>query len=193
LCGAFAIDGWSSLASLSGIAGFGFFTWGVRGHFFGDKTPAAMQIILVLSLFGIAVFLFAIWRTSVPGWRSAAGFCLHLPAIALFGWAVLVTRQNRPAMAFAGDLPVEVFRSGPYAYIRHPFYTSYLLFWLGCAVAAWSLIMLSIFIALAAVYTVAARGEERDFSRSALRDEYAMHRKDTGFFWPKLRLARRQP
>ena len=94
-------------------------------------------------------------------------------------------------MAFAGNRPDHVFRSGPYAYIRHPFYTSYLLFWLGSAIAAWSFIMLSIFLALTAVYTVAARGEERDFSRSALRDEYAMFRKATGFFWPKLRLARR--
>jgi protein-S-isoprenylcysteine O-methyltransferase Ste14 len=193
LSGAHSFDAWSSLLSLSGIAGFGFFAWGVRRHFVGDKTPRAMQVIFALSLIGMAVFFFAILRTSAPDWRRAAGFCLHLLAIVLFGWAVLATRRNRPAIAFAGDRPAHVFRSGPYSYIRHPFYTSYLLFWLGCAVATSSPVMLIIFLSLAVIYTIAALGEQRSFSRSALREEYESYLKDTGFFWPKLRLARRQP
>jgi protein-S-isoprenylcysteine O-methyltransferase Ste14 len=186
-----SIDVWPLLLSLSGIAGFGFFAWGVRGHFVGDRTPAAMRIILVLSLVGIAVFLFAVWETSVSDWRRAAGFCLHLLAMVLFGWAVLATRQNRPAMAFAEDPPARVFRSGPYSYIRHPFYTSYLLFWLGCAAATSSLAMLIIVLSLATIYTIAALGEQSSFSRSALRDEYESYQRNTGFFWPKLRPARR--
>jgi protein-S-isoprenylcysteine O-methyltransferase Ste14 len=161
-----SIDGWPLLLLLSGIAGSSLFAWGVRGHFVGDKTPGAMQVV-------------------------AAGFCLHLLAIALFGWAVLTTRRNRPAMAFAGDRPDHVFRSGPYATIRHPFYTAYLLFWLGCAIATSSIILFLVFLSLAVIYTIAALGEERNFSRSAISDEYEAFRKATGFFWPKVRLARR--
>jgi protein-S-isoprenylcysteine O-methyltransferase Ste14 len=152
-----------------------------------------MQVVFALSFVGSAVFLFDLWETSVPDWRRAAGFCLHLSAIALFGWAVFATRQNRPAMAFAGERPDHIFRWGPYAYIRHPFYTSYLLFWLGCAIATSSLILLLVFLSLAVIYTIAALGEERNFSRSPIRDEYEAFRKSTGLFWPKLRLARRQP
>ncbi len=192
LSDAYFIDGWSLLLLLSGTAGSGLFAWGVRGHFVGDKTPSAMNIILALSLIGIVIFLFDVWMTSAPDWARATGFCLHLGGIALFGWAVLATRQNRPAMAFAGNRPDHVFRSGPYSTIRHPFYTSYLLFWLGSAIATSSLILLLIFLALAVIYTIAALGEERDFSRSSLRDEYEAFRKSTGLFWPKLRLARRQ-
>jgi protein-S-isoprenylcysteine O-methyltransferase Ste14 len=188
-----SIDGWSLLLLLSGIAGSGLFAWGVRGHFVGDKTPGGMQVVVALSFVGSAVFLFDLWETSASDWARAAGFCLHLLAIALFGWAVLATRQNRPALAFAGDHPARIFRSGPYAYIRHPFYTSYLLFWLGCAVATSSLIMLIIFLSLAAIYTVAALGEQRDFSRSSLHHEYEAYQRDTGLFWPKLRPARPQP
>jgi protein-S-isoprenylcysteine O-methyltransferase Ste14 len=189
----YSIDGWSFLLLLSGIACFGAFTWGARAHFVRDKTAGAMHVLLLLSLAGMAVFLFALWRAAAPDWRRAVGFCLHLSAIVLFGWAVLATRQNRPALAFAGDQPDRIFRSGPYAYIRHPFYTSYLLFWLGCAVATSSLIMLIIFLSLAAIYTVAALGEQRDFSRSALHDEYEAYQRDTGLFWPKLGLPRRPP
>lgn len=117
-----SINGWPLLLLLSGIAGSGLFAWGVRGHFVGDKTPGAMQVVVALSSIGIAVFLFDLWETSVTDWRAAAGFCLHLLAIALFGWAVLATRRTRPAMAFAGDRPEHVFRSGPYATIRNLFY-----------------------------------------------------------------------
>jgi protein-S-isoprenylcysteine O-methyltransferase Ste14 len=187
-----SINCWSLLLLLSGIGGSGLFAWGVRGHFVGDKTPAAMQIVVVLSSVGIAVFLFDLWETIVTDWRAAAGFCLHLVAIALFGWAVLATRRNRPGMAFAGDRPENVFRSGPYSTIRHPFYTAYLLFWLGCAIATSSLILFLVFLSLAVIYTIAALGEERSFSRSAMSEEYDAFRKATGFFWPKLRLGRRQ-
>ncbi len=188
----YSIDRWSFLLLLSGIAGFSAFAWEVRGHFIGDKTPSAMNIILALSLIGIVVFLFDVWVTRTPDWARATGFSLHLLGIALFGWAVLATRQNRPAMAFAGNRPDHVFRSGPYSTIRHPFYTSYLLFWLGSAIATSSFTLLLIFLALTVIYTIAALGEERDFLRSSIRDEYEAFRKSTGLFWPKLRLARRQ-
>jgi protein-S-isoprenylcysteine O-methyltransferase Ste14 len=188
-----SIDVWPLLLSLSVIAGPGSFAWGLRRHFVGDKTPGAVHVINALSLTAIAVFLFDVWTTDAPDWQRAAGFSLHLLAIVLFGLAVLTTRRKRPALAFAGDRPDHVFNSGPYSYIRHPFYTSYLLFWLGCTVATSSLVLLILFFALAALYTTAALGEERGFSHSALHDEYEAYRKRTGFFWPKLRLAQRQP
>jgi protein-S-isoprenylcysteine O-methyltransferase Ste14 len=188
-----SIDGWPLLLSLSGIAGSGSFAWGLRRHFVGDKTPGAVHVINALSVTAIAVFLFAVWETDAPDWRRAAGFSFHLLAIVLFGSAILTTRRKRPALAFARDRPDHVFSSGAYAYIRHPFYTSYLLFWLGCTVATSSLVLLILFLALAGLYTAAALGEERGFSHSALHDEYEAYRKRTGFFWPKLSLAPRQP
>jgi hypothetical protein len=47
-------------------------------------------------------------------------------------------------------------------------------------------------VSLASIYTLAALGEERNFLHSSMRDEYEAFRNATGFFWPKLRLARRQ-
>jgi protein-S-isoprenylcysteine O-methyltransferase Ste14 len=171
-----SVDVWPLLLSLSGIAGSGSFAWGLRGHFVGDKTPGAVHVINALSLAAIAVFLFAVWETDAPDWRRAAGFFLHLLAIVLFVWAILATRQSRPALAFAGKRPNHLFRRGPYTYIRHPFYTAYLLFWLGCVVATSSLVMVVLFVSLAAIYTLAALGEERNFLRSTMRDEYEAFR-----------------
>ena len=185
-----SIDGWALLLLLSGTTGCGLFAWGVRGHFVGDKTPGAMQIVLALSLVGSVVFPFDLLRTPGEDWRRALGFAMHLLAIALFAWAVLATRKDRPALAFAGEEPNHLFRSGPYASIRHPFYVSYLLFWAGSAVATSSLILALIFLALAVIYTIAALAEERNFLRSPIRDEYEAFRQATGFFWPKLTPAR---
>jgi protein-S-isoprenylcysteine O-methyltransferase Ste14 len=190
--GAHSIEVWPLLLSLSGIAVSGSFAWGLRGHFAADRTPGGVHVINALSVAAIAVFLSALWEADAPDWRRATGFCLHLLAIALFVWAIRTTRQNRPALAFAGKRPNHVFSWGPYAYIRHPFYTAYLLFWLGCVVATSSLVMVVLFTALVATYTLAALGEERNFLRSSMRDEYERFRNATGFFWPKLRVARRQ-
>jgi protein-S-isoprenylcysteine O-methyltransferase Ste14 len=183
---------WPLVLSVSEIAVSGAFAWGLRGHFAAGKTPGGVYVINALSVASTAVFLFSVWKTDVPDWRRAAGLCLHLLAIALFVWAILATRQNRPALAFAGKRPDHLFSWGPYAYIRHPFYTAYLLFWLGCVVATSSLLMVVLFVALVATYTLAALGEERNFMRSSMRDEYERFRNATGFFWPKFRLARRQ-
>jgi protein-S-isoprenylcysteine O-methyltransferase Ste14 len=192
LFGSHSIDGWPLLLSISGIAVSSSFAWGLRGHFVGEKTPGAVHVINALSVTASAVFLFAVWKTDVPNWRRAVGFLLHLSAISLFVSAILATRQNRPALAFAGKRPNHVFSWGPYAYIRHPFYTAYLLFWLGCVVATSSFVMVVLFVSLATIYTLAALGEERNFLRSSMRDEFEAFRNTTGFFWPKLRLARRR-
>jgi protein-S-isoprenylcysteine O-methyltransferase Ste14 len=186
----FSIDGWTLLLLLSGTVGCGLFAWGVRGHFVGDKTPGGMQIVLALSLVGSVVFPFDLLRTPDEDWRRALGFAMHLLAIALFAWAVLATRRDRPALAFAGERPNHLFRSGPYASIRHPFYASYLLFWAGSAVATSSLILALIFVAFAVIYTIAARTEERNFLSSPMHDEYEAFRQATGLFWPKIRLPR---
>jgi len=193
LSGALSIDGLSALLFLSGVAGFGAFAWAVSGHFVGAKAPGAMKLIFVLSLIGIIDFLSNVWLTPVPDWRRAIGFCFHLLAIYLFGWAILATRRERPAIAFAGDRPTRLFNSGPYYFIRHPFYASYLLFWLGCVAETSSVLMLLIFLSLSAIYTIAALGEQSNFSNSALSDQYQAYQKSAGFFWPKFAIRRRDP
>ena len=76
--------------------------------------------------------------------------------------------------------------SGPYRYVRHPFYTSYLIFWTGLALGTWSLWAVPVLIVMLVLYAVAARSEEGKFSRTEMSADYAAYRARTGMFWPKL-------
>lgn len=76
-------------------------------------------------------------------------------------------------------------RTGPYRYIRHPFYTSYILFWLGCAVATLHPLMILFLLAVSAMNVTAAFREERSFETSPLAGEYVNYRKTAGMLWPK--------
>jgi protein-S-isoprenylcysteine O-methyltransferase Ste14 len=66
---------------------------------------------------------------------------------------------------------------GPYRFVRHPFYCSYLLTWAEFRLLPTVTIMLII-------YTRAAKLEEEKFTRSSLAETYKSCRTRTGLFLP---------
>ena len=182
----------SALLALSGLLVFGGFAWGVRGHFVSARLPIGMKLILALSSLGMVGYLLEIGNAGVPDWRRASAFGLQVVAGGLFLWACAATRRDRPGVAFSPSDPVRLFDAGPFRFVRHPFYMSYLIFWVACALATSCLLVMTITILLATIYSVAALQEQNAFLSSALRPEYEAYRRTTGFFWPKLRFPNRK-
>ena len=85
---------------------------------------------------------------------------------------------------FEADLPVRLVQSGPYAYVRHPFYSAYTIFWLGGWVASGSMVALLSVPVMLGIYVQGAREEERKFSRSSFAGEYADYRRRVGAWLP---------
>jgi protein-S-isoprenylcysteine O-methyltransferase Ste14 len=182
----------SILLVLSALVVFGGFAWGVRGHFVSAKLPIGMKLILALSSLGMVGYLLEIGNGGVPDWRRAAAFSLQALAGGLFLWACAATRLDRPALAFSRSDPFRLFDAGPFRFVRHPFYMSYLMFWLACALATSSFLVITVTISLIIIYSAAALQEQNAFLSSALRPEYEAYRRTTGFFWPKLRFRNRK-
>jgi protein-S-isoprenylcysteine O-methyltransferase Ste14 len=108
-----------------------------------------------------------------------------LAGAALFWAAISASRKARLRFAFDPENPHSIVTGGPYRYLRHPFYTSYLLFWSGWAIAgwsAWTIVPVAIF---AAIYVTAALAEEKKFSGTALAGDYEDYKMRAGFFWPR--------
>jgi Phospholipid methyltransferase len=114
-----------------------------------------------LSQFPLAA---APWRR-VLAYRGAA---LRPRALWLFVWTIRATRSTPPTLAFATDAPAILFCHGPYRYVRHPFYLSYILFWIGTAVSAAGPGTWAVPLVMGALYFQGASREERKFARSAL-------------------------
>jgi protein-S-isoprenylcysteine O-methyltransferase Ste14 len=184
--------GQAALAAFSTIV-FGAFVWAVRGHFRSAVTPFGMKLVSIVSLAAFVVFLWQILNATepLPASATAVAVLLQGAALALFVTAVGASRDTRLTLAFDTDLPTALIRRGPYRLIRHPFYASYILFWVGCAIGVRTLSTSAFALALAGIYLAAAILEERKFDSSALAASYSTYSNEAGLFWPRIRTGRR--
>ncbi len=162
------------------------FNWAVSGHFKSDRMPAGMKLIMLASIITALAFLALLWTRAQPPSAELAGMAIEVCAAGLFAVTVAATRKIRFRMAFDDETPDQLVVSGPYRYIRHPFYTSYLIFWTGFALITFSWLSLPPLLVMAAIYFFAALGEDRKFATSALADQHSQYRQRAGMFWPKL-------
>lgn len=176
-------------ASVVSISFFVCMAWAVRGHFSG-RAATGMQVATAVNAVAMVWFLTGRWgvlagRSFVAPWREMATVVITLAAIALFWWAVATTRRTRLTLAFSNDQPTFLLDHGPYALVRHPFYTSYILFWVGAATDASSPLFWIVPIIVTILYVRAASIEEGKFVRSDLAMRYHDYRTRTGMLVPR--------
>jgi protein-S-isoprenylcysteine O-methyltransferase Ste14 len=177
----------NAAATLTCIVAFSSFGWGVLRFFVKPAGPTWRAIITAaLGLFFGAWHMLAIATSTTDPRRVALGMAAHIVSGVLF-WSAVRACQSRPLTAiFEADLPVRLVQVGPYAYVRHPFYGAYTIFWFGGWVASGSLVALLSVPVMLAIYVHGAGEEERKFSRSPLAQEYADYRQRAGAWLPRL-------
>ena len=118
--------------------------------------------------------------------------CLVLiGALVLFEWARRTIRGQFFSWIFSPDTPAFLLTAGPYAYVRNPFYTSYLLTMAAAVVIVPGVFRAAVFAAMVIYFLRAALHEEKKFAGSELAGEYARYRQRTGRFLPKFSAIRR--
>lgn len=145
-----------------------------------------MLVLTGVSMFGWAWFAF---RMAASGIGPGGAYALFLltGAVCLFWWSVKTTQGHRPKGAFSHDQPQFLYETGPYRFVRHPFYLSYILCWIGTSLATDGLWSWTVPALMTAIYTGLALQEERGFRVSKLSDDYRRYRCRTGMFIPRLR------
>lgn len=155
-----------------------------KNHFKSTEMPAGANLVTAAVLTALAVFLLLVWTGSAPVPAVLAALVLEGLALWMFHRTAAASREGGLHFAFDKDHPVSLVTNGPYRFVRHPFYTSYLIFWTGLAIGSWTIWAIPVLLAMAAIYTIAARDEERKFANSPMAAEYAVYRSRTGMFWP---------
>ncbi len=84
------------------------------------------------------------------------------------------------------DAPVQVVTWGPYSRIRHPFYTSFLLLFIGTVLAFPHPLTLASLIYASVALTLTAIREEKRLSGSEFGAEYRRYMESSGRFLPKI-------
>lgn len=174
------------------ILTLGSFTWALRRHFRApDGTPAGMKALTLVSSLAAVLFIVLVLRNGVGTPGAVAFVVSSVLSMALFWWAIDTTRRRPPHLAHSDRDPDMLYEDGPYAFVRHPFYLAYCLFWFGSAIAGGGLQWL-VAAVLITWYYAAARTEEAHFLRSPLAASYTNYRTRTGMIVPKIREMRRR-
>lgn len=161
--------------------------WGTYRFFTrpDGKMAPAMAWLTRFSYIGGGIEVYDLIRSdSAPPAQSFAGMAMMIVAIGLYGWSIAIHRSKPPSLAYSKDRPERLVTRGPYALVRHPFYTSYLIAWLAPAVASGKLTSYLATLVVTIFFEVAARQEERKFLTSELSGEYARYIAHTGRFLP---------
>jgi protein-S-isoprenylcysteine O-methyltransferase Ste14 len=125
------------------------------------------------------------------GWMMVSGVVGLVASLALFQWAQSSIRGKLFSWIFCDDQPQFLHTAGPYAYVRNPFYASYLLA-IAATVLRWpSALGAAIVAAMFVYFTAAAMFEERKFRSSPLRADYDAYSRNTGRLLPRLWAPRR--
>ena len=165
---------------------FALTVWAARFHFASAAMPLKLVVVSILATADVAVFVHALWRHPRGPLLLGAALTLFVASAALCLWAIAASRSAALKLAFDSHSPRSILETGPYRYIRHPFYSAYIVFWTGCAVATLHPVNVALLPILAGAFLVAALGEERAFDRSPEAAAYAAYRRRAGMLWPKL-------
>ena len=162
------------------------FGWAMRRFF---VNPVGMTLGMKLTgfcgvLFSIVHLVAILTASNFTALRTLSGAALYVIALAVFWWAIAANRRRPLSACFSPDCPAHLMQEGPYKFVRHPFYCSYLLTWTAGVVATANLWLLATVFVMLAVYINAALNEEQKFSGSPLADAYLQYRSRTGLFVP---------
>jgi protein-S-isoprenylcysteine O-methyltransferase Ste14 len=122
---------------------------------------------------------------------SVAGMLLTVGAIALIAATMATHRVPLALWHQEGDqnAPVHIVTYGPYGWVRHPFYASFILLAVGAALIARDAVTLAALPLCLLSLDWTARTEEKKLLASSLGDEYGAYRERTGRFVPRLETA----
>lgn len=174
------------LVTGAGLLTIGAYIWSLKAHFVSGKMAQGSWLTSAAVALTAGLYLLLTFALEQPLWAQIGGFGLQAGAGVLFAAAIRASRQARLEYAFTEEKPRGLLEEGPYRYIRHPFYTSYIVFWSGWALATWSIYSLLSLIVLIALYVIAARSEERKFAETPMAAAYAAYKRRAGLFWPRL-------
>jgi protein-S-isoprenylcysteine O-methyltransferase Ste14 len=153
----------------------------------GTRTSPLAELISL----PYAALLIGAWSEPLNLFLVGVGWLGSAAGLVLFEWARRTVRGQFFSYVFSNDTPTFLCTAGPFAYIRNPFYASYLLAMASAAVMRPTLFRGLVVLAMVIYFRAAAIYEERKFAASESAAEYEAYTRRTGRFLPKLRVMAR--
>jgi len=113
-----------------------------------------------------------------------AAIVLSIVSIALIAMTAGTHRVPLALWHQDNDAPLQIVTWGPYKYVRHPFYTSFLLAFMAAVLAFPHVLTLACLVYACIALSVTARREEQRLASSEFGDEYRRYMTTRGRFFP---------
>jgi protein-S-isoprenylcysteine O-methyltransferase Ste14 len=139
---------------------------------------------------GTIVTLYQGITQRIDPYRGLGAALLFVCSVMLYEWARRSVRGRGFSVGLSGRVPDSVFQGGPYAYVRHPFYLSYMLAFAASALALPQIPTLVVCVANLALYSYMAINDERMIAGSPLASNYATYKQHVGRFVPRFFIDR---
>jgi protein-S-isoprenylcysteine O-methyltransferase Ste14 len=166
---------------------FAGFIWAAKRLFkVNDSTGGVgKKIISIVGLISIIIQEYLILTLNLNSINILlAAICFSISTL-IFISAVLTTIKSPLHFLMSQNSSSKIITSGAYKYIRHPFYSSYILAWLGGIIASAHIGAL-LPLVLVPIYIFSALSEEKAFKTGHLSSQYIEYSKKTGMFFPNI-------
>lgn len=137
---------------------------------------SGMLCVLLMGLFS---------ALSVP--LALCGCVLALCSVLLYEAARRTVIDSDFYIGLGGEVPAAVCDKGPYKYVRHPFYSSYIVAFLGVAAAFPSAIVSGVCLINMGLFVYMAIDDERVLIASKLGADYRAYQMRVGMFGPRIK------
>lgn len=147
-------------------------------------------ILFTSAIVSKSALLYGIWRADLTGsGRALLQFSFGVGGLIasylLFLWASFVVRKSPPTVVFGTHESKILFSTGPYRWVRHPFYFSYIIGYWSAFLLCDSWLFGMFPILMTSVYYWAAKREEKIILASEKGSEYQDYRNEVGMFFKK--------
>jgi len=145
------------------------------------------NLVLLNFMFGgtLSPWMLGLFYQRIPAANGAVAAVLMAASLALYEWARHTIWGRRFGIAWGDHVPDALCTEGPYRWVRHPLYVSYLVAYLAVLVALPHWLTAAVFVANIGLFVHAARNDEQHLAASALAAAYAAYRERTGRFLPR--------
>ena len=158
-----------------------------------DALDGASQLSQLSFISGAVVALSnATAVTVAPGNAIAAG-ALMLVAVALYEWARGTIRGRKFHIIYSDRVPEALCTDGPYRYVRHPLYASYITAFVAVFVLRPTLLAGIVLVLNLVFFTYGAVRDERALESGPFAADYVAYKARVGRFFPRLPQKGRPP
>ena len=133
----------------------------------------------MLCVFFMGLF-YAVWLPA-----AVCGAILASGSFVLYEWTRRTAVDRNFYVGLAGEVPAMVCDAGPYHYVRHPFYLSYMLAFVAVAVGFPSFIVSGVCLLNIGLFVYMAIDDERVLLASAMAVDYRTYQGRVGMFVPR--------